>query len=162
MNKSHLTAIVRKRLPAPTRYLMKHRLIEGDVLDYGCGKCFEIHHKHIESYDGYDPFYRPGGITKSRYDTILCFYVLNVIEDPKERNRVLSHIDQLLKPNGTAYIAVRRDITKDYYSKRGTWQGVIYLDELDMVIQTTDYAIYRLNKGTYAPENRRALLKAAH
>ena len=153
MNKSHLTAIVRKTLPLPTRWLIKERRIIGDVLDYGCGRCHEVNNKHFRA-DGYDPHYRPDGIKKLRYDTIICNYVLNVIEDPVERAKVLAHIESLLTPAGYAYISVRNDIDEDHVSSRGTWQGVIDLPTLFPLRETVGYKMYLTKQRYYAPTYR--------
>lgn len=44
-----------------------------------------------------------------KYDVILSSFVLNVIPDIENRNKVLSNIYSLLKENGCAYIEVRSD-----------------------------------------------------
>ena len=155
MNKSHLTAIVRKTLPLPTRWLMKSLWLVEPILDYGCGRCHEVNNKEYTNYkvDGYDPYYRPNGITRTHYNTVMCHYVLNVIKDPKERHKVLCHIDSLLSEDGAAYISVRNDIVADYVSSKGTWQGYIDLP-LTLIHRTPGYRLYVMHKGDYAKNNR--------
>lgn len=107
---SHLTAKERDRLSFPARIILEKGLLKGDVLDYGCGfgkDVEQLQRKGIKS-TGYDKHYLPA-YPKQKYDTILCFYVLNVLL-PEEQATVLIEISQLLKPHGKAYFAVRRDI----------------------------------------------------
>jgi hypothetical protein len=47
---------------------------------------------------------------KSSQDGITAFSVLNVIENPMERSKVISNIGELLKPNGVALITAREKI----------------------------------------------------
>jgi hypothetical protein len=124
-DKSHKTAISRKTLPLPTRWLLSRGLLKGAILDYGCGKCFKLNNLFFVS-DGYDPHYRLSGIRHESYDTILCNFVLNVIESQEMRNTVVEHIQSLLAHDGIAYITVRNDTHKlNGCTKRGTWQGLV-------------------------------------
>lgn len=142
MSKAHLTAIARKSLSQPTKYLIKQGLIVGKTLDYGCGKGYDCDELGC---DGYDPYHRPGKI-KGKYDTIYCNFVLNVIADPLERDAVIASILKLLKAKGTAYISVRNDRRAlNGYTSRGTWQGLIQLP-LPVVKSTTGWTMYKLIK----------------
>lgn len=107
---SHLTAIDRDNLSYPLRVLLKENLILGKILDYGCGKGTDFQKLRQKGLDatGYDPFYFPE-FPKDKFDTIICFYVLNVLL-PEEQNDVLMKVSCLLKPNGKAFFAVRRDV----------------------------------------------------
>lgn len=107
---NHLTAKERTSISFPARYLQKNGLIVGKTLDFGCGfgKDVEILRGANLDIVGYDPFYFPEFPTE-KFDTILCFYVLNVLL-VEEQTRVLMDISRLLKPNGKAYFAVRRDV----------------------------------------------------
>jgi ATP adenylyltransferase len=112
---SHLTAKKREALSFPARILLNQNLLLGDVLDFGCGFGNDVNllkNKGIK-IDGYDKYYFPEYPTK-RYDTILCFYVLNVLL-PEEQSTVLMELSQLVKPNGKVYIAVRRDLQYEGY-----------------------------------------------
>ena len=145
-NKAHLTAIKRKALSTPMKYLVDHDLLKGAVLDYGCGKGDDCDALAIA---GYDPFHRPMSMDMtpdSVYDTITCNYVLNVIEDAFERMEVIAQIRRLLTEKGTAYISVRNDAKalKGYTSK-GTWQGHIILD-LPIVKKTSGFIMYKVKK----------------
>lgn len=107
---SHLTAKDRDSLSFPARYLLNKNLFIGEVLDFGCGfgKDVEILKRHDIQVTGYDKHYFPD-YPKQKYDTVICFYVLNVLL-PEEQATVLMELSQLVKPGGTVYIAVRRDV----------------------------------------------------
>ncbi len=154
---SHLTAIERNSLSFPARILLNQKKIKGKVLDFGCGigKDVELlQNKGIEII-GYDPFYFPNFPTE-KYDTILCFYVLNVLQ-PEEQAEVLMNVSNLLKPNGKAYFAVRRDIQYEGFRmhkvhKKETYQCIIKL-AYSSIYKNENCEIYeyehytKLNKG---------------
>ena len=119
MNKnphSHLTAKERDKVSYPTRWLYNRKLIDGDVLDYGCGYGADIDFLYSKNFacTGYDPHYAPD-YPEKKFDTILCNYVLNVLL-PEEQAGVLMGVSELLKPGGRAYFSVRRDLK--YYGYR--------------------------------------------
>lgn len=107
---SHLTAIERGSLSFPAKFLLENDRLFGDILDFGCGfgKDVEILNEKGYNIVGYDPHYYPI-LTDKKYDTIICFYVLNVLELEEQIN-VLMDISEKLKVGGKAYFAVRRDI----------------------------------------------------
>ena len=97
-----------------------------------CGFGFDKDELQKEGYSivGYDNYYRPEYPTK-RFDTIICNYVLNVLES-KEQAQVLMEVSELLKPNGTAYFTVRRDLKYEgfrthYVHKQPTYQCNVVL-----------------------------------
>ena len=129
---SHLTAILRTSLSYPARILMNQKRIHGKVLDFGCGIGKDVELLQQKGYDivGYDPFYFPD-YPKEKFDTILCFYVLNVLL-PEEQAQVLLEVSSLLKPGGSAYFAVRRDVSYQGYRmhklhKKETYQCQVQL-----------------------------------
>lgn len=107
---SHLTAKERETLSFPGKFLSNNGLLIGEVLDFGCGfgKDVELFQAKGIKIAGYDKHYFPE-YPDMKFDTILCFYVLNVLM-PEEQAHVLMEISQLLKPAGKAYFAVRRDL----------------------------------------------------
>jgi diadenosine tetraphosphate (Ap4A) HIT family hydrolase len=134
---SHLTAIERTSLSYPARILLNQKKISGKVLDFGCGigKDVELLQQKRVDIVGYDPFYFPEFPTE-KFDTILCFYVLNVLL-PEEQAEVLMNVSHLLKPNGKAYFAVRRDIQYEGFRihkvhKKETYQCIIKLGYLSV------------------------------
>ena len=129
---THLTAIERKYLSFPAKFLLRNKLLTGKILDFGCGygKDVEILQKKGFDIQGYDPYYHPQ-YPLEKFDVIICFYVLNVLF-PKVQEEVIMAISQLLKPTGKAYFAVRRDIKKEgfrqhYVHKKPTYQHLVKL-----------------------------------
>ena len=107
---SHLTAKERTTLSFPARILLNENRLTGEVLDFGCGFGSDVkllREKGI-AIEGYDRHYFPD-YPQKRFDTILCFYVLNVLL-PEEQAAVLIELSRLVKPTGRVYIAVRRDL----------------------------------------------------
>lgn len=156
---SHLTAIERTSLSYPARILLNQKKIKGKVLDFGCGigKDVELLKNKGFDIDGFDPFYFPTFPSK-KYDTILCFYVLNVLL-PEEQAEVLMNVSNLLKPNGKAYFAVRRDIQYEGFRihkvhKKETYQCIIKLGYTS-IFKNENCEIYEyqhyttLNKGNF-------------
>lgn len=131
-NHPHLTAIERTSMSFPTRWLKENDLLHGDILDFGCGLGYDTQKLKELGYNivGYDNYYRPEYPTR-RFDTIVCNYVLNVLE-PNEQAEVLMAVSELLKPSGIAYFAVRRDLKNEgfrvhYVHKLPTYQSNVVL-----------------------------------
>lgn len=123
---SHLTAIDRTYLSFPAQYLLKNKLLTGDILDFGCGFGNDVKLLHKKGFNitGYDPYYFPE-YPQQKFDTICCFYVLNVLFS-KSQEQVIMSISQLLKPTGIAYFAVRRDLKKQGFRKHYIHQKLTY------------------------------------
>ncbi len=112
-NNSHLTVKDRKTPSLPVRSLHEKCLLKGNILDFGCGLGKDLEFLLSNNYNaiGYDIYYKPE-FPNQKFDTIICFYVLNVLL-PEEQTQVLMQISELLKPTGKAYFAVRRDIKRN-------------------------------------------------
>ena len=112
---NHLTAKERETLSFPAKLLLNKSLLVGNVLDFGCGFGKDVEIIKTKGFDivGYDPHYFPTFPTQ-KFDTIICFYVLNVLL-AEEQAQVLMNVSALLKPNGKAYFAVRRDLQYEGY-----------------------------------------------
>jgi hypothetical protein len=80
------------------------------------------------------------------FDTIMCNYVLNVIESEVGIWTTLSDIRGRLADDGVAYISVRAN-RKDLkgLTKLGTWQGLITLG-LPIVYKDADCITYVMRK----------------
>ena len=106
VNNPHLTAIERTSISFPTRWLKQNNLLKGEILDFGCGFGYDTDQLKEQGYDitGYDNYYRPD-YPEKRFNTILCNYVLNVLE-PNEQAEVLMSVSELLKPAGKAPLCV--------------------------------------------------------
>jgi len=129
---NHLTAIERTSLSFPAQFLLANNQLQGKILDFGCGFGSDVKLLQQKSFDitGYDSYYFPQ-YPEGKYDTILCFYVLNVLF-PEEQAQVLMEVSHLLKPGGRVYYAVRRDLKKEgfrehYIHKKPTYQCIVKL-----------------------------------
>jgi len=132
INNPHLTAIERTSMSFPTRWLKQNNLLKGEILDFGCGFGYDTDQLKKQEFNivGYDNHYRPD-YPEKRFDTIICSYVLNVLE-PNEQAEVLMSVSELLKPSGKAYFAVRRDLKSEgfrthYVHKQPTYQSNVIL-----------------------------------
>jgi len=121
------TAIKRTKPSLPLRKLLDKKSISGNVLDYGCGKGFDAEYLQRLGYsvDSYDPHWKPDGIKKQGYDSIVCNYVLNVLETDEEILSVIRRAASLLNKDGRAYFSVRRDVKKSGFTSRGFQRNVV-------------------------------------
>jgi diadenosine tetraphosphate (Ap4A) HIT family hydrolase len=154
---SHLTAKDRIYLSFPAQLLLEKNLLKGKVLDFGCGLGNDVQLLQKKGLDivGYDPYYLPQYPTE-KFDTIICFYVLNVLF-PEEQANVLMEVSHLLKPGGTAYYAVRRDLKKEgfrehYIHKKPTYQCIVKLPfksiHLDEYCEIYEYSHYNYQRNS--------------
>ena len=122
----YLTAKERETLSFPAKLLLNKSLLLGDVLDFGCGFGKDVELLKAKGLDviGYDKHYFPIYPVK-KFDTIICFYVLNVLMQEEQAN-VLMEISQLLKSTGKAYFAVRRDLQNEGFRTHKIHQKQTY------------------------------------
>jgi hypothetical protein len=147
IDKSHNTAISRKKLSAPVKWLYDNLGFPSltRFLDYGCGRGTDAAflRNDFTFVEQYDPQYFPVCPT-GFFDIIFCTYVLNVLPKEKEQE-VLNKIKARLLPGGVSYIAVRRDLKVEGYRKKGTYQRNVKLD-LPLVYERKGrFAIYILS-----------------
>lgn len=138
----HKTAIKRSELSRPLQLGLEHGLVteRTSVFDYGCGRGDDIrclHEKGVTA-EGWDPLYHPEAIRTSA-DVVNLGYVVNVIEDPRERVRVLQEAwaltQTLLIVSARLSIEANRPYRTTPYSdghltSRGTFQK--YYDQLEL------------------------------
>jgi len=136
------TAISRKKLSLPAKWLYDNDCMPRYLLDYGCGRGSDA---EILSADKYDPYWFPTKPNR-KYHTIICIYVLNVVA-PEYVQDVISDIKSYLVSGGEAYIAVRRDIKKEGVTSTGTKQWNVVLDLPVVIEKKNKFCIYRLNNG---------------
>jgi DNA phosphorothioation-associated putative methyltransferase len=86
----HRTAIKRYDLSKPVKQLLERGLLRKNdtFFDYGCGHGMDIEAMQNFGYTaaGWDPAFRPNH-AKTKAPVVNLGYVLNVIEDPKERSK---------------------------------------------------------------------------
>lgn len=129
---SKFTAKERDKASFPCRVLYENRKLKGRILDFGCGYGKDVEFLNSKKMDitGFDLHLKPEH-PKGKFDTIICNYVLNVVFFESMTN-IIMIISELLKPNGKAYFAVRRDLKKTgfrehYISKKITFQENVIL-----------------------------------
>lgn len=88
----HRTAKVRTTFSLSVKSSL-HQLHKTDtILDYGCGRGDDVRLLRCLGYNavGYDPYWQPNYDILDQYDVVFCNYVINVIENPAEREEVLA------------------------------------------------------------------------
>src|SRR5262245_58869419 len=88
----HKTAIRRAGFSLPIKCLLRDVLLDSSqrLFDYGCGRGQDLDLLRATGVDcdGWDPVHRPG-TPRSPADIVNIGYVINVIEDPRERTDAL-------------------------------------------------------------------------
>ena len=88
----HRAAMTRVELSRPIRLAIESGIIttETTIFDYGCGLGGDVRRLQASGYncEGWDPYYFPD-IERRSADIINLSYIINVIEDPAERDRAL-------------------------------------------------------------------------
>ena len=150
---SKKTAMTRKKLSAPMRYLLDSGFFprgsanqNKEFLDYGCGKGFDA---DFCGFAKYDPHFFPDKmlIQSKSWDIVVCNYVLNTLPTMTDVHSVIWDIQNTLVDDGVAYISIRNDKKNlNGETKIGTWQGFTPLN-LPVVHKTSSYIIYKLTKN---------------
>lgn len=149
INHPYLTAIKRTDISVPTKYLLKYGFLKGRILDYGCGFGFDTDELKRQGYDitGYDYYYRPD-YPEGKFDTIICIYVLNVLE-PYAQAEVMMNVTNLLKPQGTAFFAIRRDLKEEGFRLHAIHKQYTYQCNVRLPFQSLfcngSYELYQYN-----------------
>ncbi|NET79760.1 HIT family protein [Okeania sp. SIO1F9] len=154
---THLTAKERRFISFPAQLLLDKNLLVGKILDFGCGLGNDVKLLQQKNFPvtGYDPYYFPQ-YPQTKFDTILCFYVLNVLFD-QAQTQVLMEVSQLLKPGGKAYYAVRRGLKREgfrehYIHKKPTYQCLVNLPfksiHTDELCEIYEYIHYNQQKNS--------------
>lgn len=100
-----------------------------------------------QGYDitGYDYYYRPE-YPDGKFDTILCNYVLNVLE-PYAQAEVMMNVTNLLASTGTAFFAVRRDLTEEGFRLHAIHRQYTYQCNVRLPFQSLErnssYELYQ-------------------
>jgi len=142
----HQTAIARPRLSKPFQILARHGLINDgcSVFDYGCGRGDDLTVLATAgiSAKGWDPYYAADTAFECA-DVVNLGYVLNVIEEPEERNETLRAAYALAREClcVAVMIAGRADTSgltphgDGFLTSRGTFQKYFSSSEAATLIQ---------------------------
>lgn len=118
------TAIARKTASRPTKDNLQKGRIWGRVLDYGSGKGMDSKFLLSEGFEvlSYDPYYEPTDISKAgKFDTVICNYVFNVIEDEQERIELFKTLVSYLHVGAKLLITGRPVKEIDKAAKTSKW-----------------------------------------
>jgi DNA phosphorothioation-associated putative methyltransferase len=137
----HKTALTRYQLSQPVKLLIRHSLIskETSIFDYGCGQGDDLNGLLQGEHDakGWDPHFAPDAPFVP-CDVVNLGFVLNVIEDPKERTAALKKAWNLTKgvlsiavmpPSGDA-IEHSKPFGDGFLTTRGTFQKYFTQEQL--------------------------------
>lgn len=151
------TAMTRKYASMPCRYLLEDKK-PSSILDYGCGKGSDVIAFTEEGWEatGYDPYFSPELPPKDlKFEWVLCSYVLNVIEDPLERPKV---IEDLVFYGRKVLIAVRHPkniptkgtlLNDGIITSRGTFQKGFTPNELKNLVGN-DFKVWKHKHAVFA------------
>lgn len=96
----HRTAITRRGLSRPMQALARYGYLDGEraVFDFGCGRGEDLERLRVLGVEcsGFDPYYAPDE-AKREAELVNLGFVLNVIESPEERVRVLGEAHALAR-----------------------------------------------------------------
>jgi len=140
------TAIIRFRHSKPVALALSHGIISpgASVFDYGCGRGEDL--KYLQAVgieaDGWDPHFRSDTSLK-RADVVNLGYVLNVIENPSERDRTLLSAFELTRR--ALVVSVRVDnalengieFSDGLLTSRGSFQKIYKQSEFREYLERT-------------------------
>nr|DAH73289.1 MAG TPA: Methyltransferase domain [Caudoviricetes sp.] len=143
------TAITRGKLSKPMKLLKDKDLLQGNILDFGCGKGEDVillqrEKYNILGYDEYNPAYSEDTLKDSldtTINTITCNYVFNTIPNLTEHEGLVK-LFKALSDRISIYISVRADtkaikdnwifseVEQGYWTPRGSFQR--FYNEIDV------------------------------
>lgn len=140
---AHKTAISRTRgLSVPMRILNGQHdaiLANKTVLDYGCGRGEDA---DALKFKKFDPHFFPD-MPEGRFDIVVNNYVLNVLPIDKQ-DELIAKILAKVKVGGKAFITVRRDVKKEGFTSKGTYQRNVTLNFPVFFEKKGQYCIYEI------------------
>lgn len=122
----HKSAIHRSKPSYSARTIESRGLIKNPVFDYGCGTGTDANFLKSKGYkvDYWDPYFYnekdPSKYSSHSFNTILCTYILNVIQKD-ERIDAIAKIKKLLHPEGSIFFTVRTDFDILYQATKNNW-----------------------------------------
>ena len=123
------------------RVLVERGLLDGRVLDFGCGRGADADHF---GWDGYDPVHRPFR-PRGHYQSILCNGLLANL-NRSHRAMLIGHIREFLLDFGRAYLVVPRNLPAagNHDAENGVQHYVVL--SLPSVYADDEFEIYELTK----------------
>jgi 2-polyprenyl-3-methyl-5-hydroxy-6-metoxy-1,4-benzoquinol methylase len=121
-------------------WLVSRNLVQGRVLDYGCGFGFDADYFGWEAFDPYYRQQKPEG----QFDTIICNHVINMLTRAS-RAALLDSIQKLLTETGVAWLIVPRNIPRTgKVTMRKRIQNFVHLSVVPSVYVDEKLEIYRM------------------
>jgi DNA phosphorothioation-associated putative methyltransferase len=121
----HRAAMTRVELSRPVRLAIELDIITTatTIFDYGCGVGGDVKRLTAAGYncDGWDPYYFPDVEIRSA-DIVNLSYIINVIEDPAERDRALTHAWEL---TGQVLIVAAQILVNDLSGMLAYGDGIL-------------------------------------
>jgi DNA phosphorothioation-associated putative methyltransferase len=121
----HRAAITRVELSRPMRLAIESGIITTatTIFDYGCGIGGDVNRLKSAGYTctGWDPYYFPDVEIRSA-DIVNLSYIINVIEDPAERDRALSQAWEL---TGRVLIVAAQILVNDLSGMLAYGDGIL-------------------------------------
>lgn len=153
----HLTALSRSNLSAPVQLLVRHGLLSATTsfFDYGCGRGGDIAALSSEgiSANGWDPHYLPEAQITSA-DIVNLGFVINVIEDPRERIEAITRAFSLARTAMSIGVMLYggdipgKPYCDGFLTSRNTFQKYFSQSELkDYVEQATQHEAFMVGPG---------------
>jgi DNA phosphorothioation-associated putative methyltransferase len=142
----HRTAIVRRDLSQPMQLMMRFGIVGRgrSVFDYGCGQGEDVEALSSQGFDafGWDPHHAPEGARRPA-DVVNLGFVLNVIEDPRERTETLKAawgfaqkvLCVAVMVQGKVSTAGHRPYRDGFVTSRGTFQRYFEHQELRALVE---------------------------
>jgi DNA phosphorothioation-associated putative methyltransferase len=121
----HRAAMTRVELSRPARLAIGSGIItlETTIFDYGCGLGGDVQRLQASGYDctGWDPYYFPDVELRSA-DVVNLSYIINVIEDPIERDLALVRAWEL---TGQVLIVAAQILVNELRGVLGYGDGIL-------------------------------------
>lgn len=161
------TALKRNKLSKPMRILKERSLLNGNIIDFGCGNGDDVNilkteNCKIEGYDKFNSNFKYDYLLELQYDVVTCNYVFNTIPELDTHEETLKLIKRL---GQDVYISVRSDIKAinsnwiwsddecGWWTSKGSFQR-FYDEELisklfgdvEYIHSGNDFKLFKLNK----------------
>jgi len=140
------TAISRTALSQPVSLMVRFGMLQGEfeLFDYGCGRGDDVAILQANGYAafGWDPNHRPDGERRPA-DVVNLGFVINVIEDPHEREETLRAAWSYARRGMAVSVMVPGKYSVDghvpvsdgFLSRRQTFQKYFSQDELSALVR---------------------------
>ena len=159
----HKTALHRDSISLPLRLAIAKGLLKKNftVFDYGCGHGDDVEFLRKNGFRsiGWDPFYFPKALPSKKFDFVNLGYVLNVIDDPFERDLTLVNADAYSERVTLISCMLVGDMNQKismphadgFISSNNTFQKYFTQTELRTYIEEQlDTTTYALKPGVFA------------